>query len=96
MMTSFATPNFGAGKKVEDFFYNDWDGSRRWPIGWPVRIVYSPPIPECPILKEHVESLFGSGDFSSYTARFQHGPFPLERAMRDRLNADFGQFTQLG
>ena len=82
-------------KKVEDYFYNDWDGSRRWPIGWPARLIYSPPIAECPILREHVETLFGSGSFSSYTARFQHGPFELEPAMRERLNADFGQFTRL-
>lgn len=83
------------GKVVEDYFYDDWDGSRRWPIGWPARLVYSPPIGECPILKEHVESLFGSGSFSSYTARFQHGPFALEQAMQDRLNADFSVFTPL-
>lgn len=76
-------------KKLEDFFSTDWDGSRRWPIGWPARLIYSPPVAECPFLKEHVESLFGSGSFSSYAARLHVGPFRLEQAMRDRLNADY-------
>jgi hypothetical protein len=81
------------GKKVEDYFYNDWDGSRRWPIGWPVRLVYSPAVAECPRLRDHVETLFGSGSFGSYVARFQHGPFQLEQVMRERLNRDFSEFS---
>jgi hypothetical protein len=78
--------------KVEDYFYNDWDGSRRWPIGWPARLVCAPPVTECPVLREHVESLFGAGSFAGYVRRFQKGPFPLEPAMRERLNRDFAQF----
>jgi hypothetical protein len=81
-----------AGRTVEDYFYNDWDGSRRWPYGWPARLVYSPPVEECPTLREHVESLFSRGSFGGYVKRFQHGPFRLEPLMRDRLNRDFARF----
>jgi hypothetical protein len=83
------------GKKAEDYFYNDWDGSRRWPIGWPARLVYSPPVAQCPTLRDHVQTLHGAGSFGAYVARFQHGPFELELAMRERLNSDFSQFTRL-
>jgi hypothetical protein len=83
------------GKRLEDYFYDDWDGSRRWPIGWPARLIYSPPIAECPTLRDHVQTLYGSGSFGGYVARFQHGSFPLEQAMRERLNRDFAQFTRL-
>src|SRR3954447_22540853 len=36
------------GRRVEDYFYNDWDGSRRWPIGWPCQVVYALAEAECP------------------------------------------------
>ena len=81
---------------MEDYYYDDWDGSRRWPIGWPCETVYAPEETECPFLREHVEHLFGPGSFGSYVARFQHGPFELEPAMRERLNRDFAQFEQIG
>jgi hypothetical protein len=35
------------------------------------------------------------GSFGSYVARFQHGPFDLESAMRERLNRDFAQFEPI-
>ncbi len=82
-------------RKMEDYFYDDWDGSRRWPIGWPCNVVYAPNESECPFLRDHVEHLFGSGSFGSYVSRFQHGPFELEPAMRERLNRDFGGFEQV-
>lgn len=82
-------------RKMEDYFYDDWDGSRRWPIGWPCKVVYAPDEFDCPFLREHVEHLFDSGNFGSYVSRFQHGPFELEPAMRDRLNRDFAQFEQI-
>jgi hypothetical protein len=82
-------------RKLEDYFYDDWDGSRRWPIGWPCDVVYAPEESECPFLREHVEHLFDPGSFGSYVSRFQHGPFELEPTMRERLNRDFAQFTKL-
>lgn len=82
-------------RKMEDYYYDDWDGSRRWPIGWPCEAVYAPDESECPFLREHVEHLFGSGSFAGYVSRFQQGPFRLELAMRERLNRDFGQFACL-
>jgi hypothetical protein len=77
------------GRHIEDFFYNDWDGTRRWPIGWPCQAVYAPPVAECPALREHVETLFGAGSFGGYVSQFQRGPFSLVAAMRERLNRDF-------
>jgi hypothetical protein len=83
------------GKRVEDYSCKDWDGSVRWPIGWPARAVHVCPEGKCPSLREHVESLFGSGSFGGYTARFQRGPFRLESPMRQRLNSDVSEFTRL-
>lgn len=81
-------------RRMEDYFYDDWDGSRRWPIGWPCRVVYAPDESQCPSLREHVEHLFGSGSFGGYVSRFQHGPFELDQAMRERLNHDFAGFER--
>ena len=77
-------------KKMEDYFYNDLDGSRRWPIGWPARLVYLPPVGECPTLRDHVQTLHGIIAFGGYVKRFLKGPFRLEPEMRERLNRDFG------
>jgi hypothetical protein len=79
-------------RRIEDYYYDDWDGSRRWPLGWPARMICSPPEAECPCLRDHVEALFGPGSYSGYTSRFQHGPFPLEANMRERINRDFAEF----
>jgi len=84
------------GGRVEDYFYNDWDGSRRWPVGWPCQVVYAPAVAESPTLRDHVEHLHGPGSFGGYVSRFQRGPFALEQAMRERLNRDFAGFTPLG
>jgi hypothetical protein len=83
------------GRGMEDYFYDDWDGSRRWPIGWPCQVVYAPEVDQCPTLREHVEHLFGPASFGGHVSRFQQGPFRLERAMRERLSLDFGQFRPL-
>lgn len=84
-----------AHRTMADYFYDDWDGSRRWPIGWPCEVEYAPDESACPSLREHVEHLFGPGSFGGYVSRFQHGPFPLERAMRERLNRDFERFRPI-
>lgn len=54
---------------IEDYFSNDLDGSCRWPIGWPCRVVYAPPATECRSLREHVESEYEPGAFRSYLRR---------------------------
>lgn len=79
-------------RRMEDYFYCDWDGSRR---GWPCGVIYAPDFSECPFLRQHVEYLFGQGFFGSYVSRFQQGPFKLETSMRERLNRDFAQFLQV-
>ena len=84
-----------SGRKMEDYYYADWDGSRRWPIGWPCKPVYAPDVSKCPVLREHIEHLFGPGSFGSYVSRFQHGPFRLESSVRERLNRDFAQFEPI-
>jgi hypothetical protein len=83
------------GKKMEDYFYDNLEGERQWPIGWPCKAVYAPDESECPLLREHVEHLHGLGAFANWVARFQHGPFELEGAMQDRLNRDFAQFERI-
>ncbi len=83
-------------KKVEDYYYDDWDGSRRWPIGWPCKVIYAPDEDECPFFRDHIEHLFGPDSFGSYVSRFQLGPFRLEPVVQERLNSDFEQFEELG
>jgi hypothetical protein len=84
-----------SGCRVADYFYNDWDGTRRWPIGWPCSVVYAPEVSLCPSLREHVEHVFGPGSFRGYVTRFQRGPFRLEAETRERLNRDFARFKPL-
>ena len=81
-----------SGKNVEDYFYDDWDGTRRWPIGWPCEVAYAPVVERCPALREHVEHLHGRGSFRGYVRRFQQGPFELDPVIRERLNRDFSEF----
>jgi hypothetical protein len=82
-------------KTIEDYFYDDWDGSRRWPYGWPCEPVYAPPVSLCPPLREHIEHLNGNGSFAGYVSRFQLGPFELEPDVRDALNGDFEELPRL-
>ena len=83
------------GDSVDDYYYNDWDGTRRWPIGWPCEAVYAPSVDESPVFREHIEHLFGDGNFGPYVSRFQRGPFMLEQQARDCLNRDFSEFEQI-
>lgn len=82
-------------RAIDDYFYDDWDRTRRWPIGWPWQVIYAPPVLECPRLRDHVEFLFKSGNFGPYVSRFQNGPFRLEPDMREQLNRDFAEFVPL-
>jgi len=39
------------GKAIGDYFYKDWVGTMRWPLGWPCKAVYAPEVSECPHLR---------------------------------------------
>lgn len=84
-----------ADKRMTDYFYADWDGSRRWPVGWPARMIYAPPFEACPSLREHVETVYGQRSFAGFAHQFQHGPIKLGPAMCKRLNEDFGRLRTL-
>lgn len=83
------------GRTTADYSYKDWDGTLRWPIGWPCEAVYAPPVDQCPLLKPIVEMLFGPDLFRTYTARFQQGPFPLESNVARELEKRFARFAPL-
>jgi hypothetical protein len=83
------------GKAMRDYFYKDWDGTLRWPIGWPCKAVYAPPVEQCPVLRSLVDMLFGPNDFHPYVSRFQNGPFALDRRMASELDRRFSSFPQL-
>jgi hypothetical protein len=78
-----------ADKSIRDFFYTDLDGSLRWPIGWPCRVVYAPPVNDCPYLRGLVDMIFGPNSFQPYVGQFLRGPFRLERRMADALMSYF-------
>ena len=63
------------GGKMEDYYHDDLDGSRRWPIGWPCKLICVPPVDQCPKLRDHVELLHGTGSFRGYVSRLQQGLF---------------------
>jgi hypothetical protein len=83
------------GKSREDYFYKDWDGTLRWPVGWPCKAVYAPPVAECPVLRTLVDKLHGANSFQPYVARFQKGPFRLDLKMANELADRFARFPKL-
>jgi hypothetical protein len=84
------------GRRMEDYYYENLEGERQWPIGWPCKAVYAPDVSLCPSFREHVENyLHDPESFQFYTHRFEFGPFELEEEMRKRLNRDFAQFDAL-
>jgi hypothetical protein len=96
--------NMPQDKHIEDFaIYDwdqndantDWDGSARWPIGWPCRVVLAPSPEQCPTLRTLVEMVHPAATFGSYVAAFQHGPFVLsldmERAIARWMIRLFGE-----
>jgi hypothetical protein len=84
-----------AGKTERDYSYRDWDGTLRWPVGWPCKVVYAPPVAECPGLRTLVEKLHGSNSFQPYVARFQKGPFKLDPRMASELAERFARFPKV-
>ena len=92
-----------AGKTIDDFPIYDWDqtdlnpewdGTARWPLGWPCRAVLVPDPEQCPTLRTLVEMVYPAAAFGSYVAAFQHGPFKLsldmERAIARWMTRLFG------
>jgi hypothetical protein len=80
------------GRKLEDYFYENVEKKRQWPIGLPCKQVCAPPVADCPFLRDIFESHYGKSQFGSYTAKFKHlGPFRLDDKMRASLNAVFGR-----
>ncbi len=74
-----------SGKSIRDYYYDDWEKTRRWPVGWPCQVVFAPPIGKCPRLRDLVESLHGPGMFQPYVARLQYGPIGLDAKMAKAL-----------
>ena len=66
-----------SGKGISDYFYRDWDGSLRWPIGWPCEVVHAPNVDDCPYLRSIVNDLHGANAFAPFTSQFQHGPIKI-------------------
>jgi hypothetical protein len=81
--------NMPAGRDTSDYFYDDLEGRRRWPIGWPCVAVLHPPIDECPRLRDLVEMSHGARSFAPYVARFQNGPFALDTRISVELSRRF-------
>jgi len=65
------------GKDISDYVYKDWDGSLRWPIGWPCEVVHAPGVDVCPYLRSIVQDLHGPNAFAPFTSQFQHGPIKI-------------------
>lgn len=84
-----------AGRTPHDYWYNDWDGSRRWPYGWPCTVVYAPKADEGPILRYLVDSLHPGKPYADYVQPFRHGPFKLGFRMSEKLTAIFSAFPRL-
>jgi hypothetical protein len=76
-------------QSIRDYFFDDWDGSRRWPIGWPCRVVYAPPVEECPRLRTIVDAVFEPNSFGPYVGQLLRGPFRLDRKVANKLEAWF-------
>lgn len=83
------------GKTIQDYYFEDWDGSRRWPIGWPCKVIYAPPIDQCPVLRSIVDQVHGPNCFQPYVSRLQNGPFELDRGVADKIEAWFSKFPRL-
>ncbi len=83
------------GRSTQDYFYNDWDGTRRWPNGWPCKAVYAPPIQKCPLLRTAVDFLHGLDNFGPYVSRLQYGPIDLDGKMAKYLLGFFKKYPQL-
>lgn len=78
-----------AGKDIFDYIYMDWDGSLRWPIGWPCEVVHAPEVEACGYLRSIVEDIHGPNTFAPFTSQFQHGPIKIMPNMSKAILAFF-------
>jgi hypothetical protein len=83
------------GYSIDDYFHIDFDGTKRWPCGWPCEVVFAPRTEDCRFLRYIVDDLLHVHDFGSYAAQFQTGPFKLDWRMRKYLTTYFNQFKRL-
>src|SRR5438132_1359218 len=66
------------GNTIHDYYFDDlMTQKRRWPVGWPCKVVFAPPDGDCPVLRTLVELLHGPGNFQPYVGRLQYGPIDL-------------------
>ena len=84
------------GKDISDYVFSDWDDTVRWPMGWPCRAVYAPPVSECSTLRSIVDQFHGPNTFGAYLGRCQKGPFELDGKVAGKLDEWFRQFPVLG
>jgi hypothetical protein len=80
------------GKSTRDYFFDDLDGSPRWPVGWPCRVVYAPAVEECPLLRSIVDAAHKPNSFQPYVSRLKRALFQVDRKVADRLDAWFTRF----
>jgi hypothetical protein len=78
---------------IRDYFFRDWDESLRWPIGWPCRVIYSPPVDKCPVLRSMVDTIYGPNNLKSYVGQLRDGPLKLSHEFGDRLDAWFARIS---
>lgn len=85
------------GDSVESYFYGDWANPKRWPFGWPCKVVHAPSVDESPSLREHVETELGPGAFGGFVSPFQRGPIPLYRyeGLKLRIERDFAALGEV-
>ena len=81
------------GNEIEDYYFEDWDGTRRWPVGWPCTVVYAPPVQDCPTLRTLVDQYHGRNSFQPYVARLQYGPVELDPPVAKALEAWFDRLN---
>ncbi len=76
-------------KTINDYFYKDFDGSLRWPIGWPCEAIHFPDFSTCKYLRSLVDKVHGPNSFQAYTSKFQQGPFELDRKVKIEIEKEF-------
>jgi hypothetical protein len=80
-------------KTIHDYYFKDFvTQERRWPIGWPCKVVFAPPDDQCPVLRTLVELHHGPGNFQPYVGRLQYGPIDLDAKMAKALLAKLSPY----
>src|SRR5712691_7516972 len=81
------------GRSERDYHSPDpVDGSRRWPYGWPCRVVHAPTPQQCPLLSDLVKEVYGPGaQFQPFVAPLRYAPMRLDEKMRGVLERYFAE-----